>query len=140
MRPALIVAAAVAVLTLAACSSNEGPTDETPEGAVQLFIDSASPTGMSFDQERAYKLLAPDDREELARRAAEASKQGGRRFKASDMLVIERVVPRWQVKRMETDLQGERAVVTLSGAEKAQTSKIVLQKVKGRWAVDLPIE
>jgi hypothetical protein len=138
MRPALIVAVAAAVLAAAACSS-ERPADETPEGAVQLFIDSVSPTGLQFDQERAFKLLAPDDREELSRRAAEASKQGGRPIKASDMLVIERVVPRWQVKRMETDLQGERAVVTLRGEEASQTSKVVLQKVEGRWTVDLPM-
>lgn len=127
-----------AALVLAACSG-EGPTDETPEGAVQLFIDSVSPTGVGFDRERAFKLLAPDDRDELARRAAQASKQGGRRFKASDMLVIERVVPRWQVERMETDLQGERAVVTLRGKERSQTAKVVLQKVDQRWTIDLPM-
>jgi hypothetical protein len=141
MRPTtttLTIAVAVAALGAAACSS-EGPTDETPEGAVQLFIDSVSPTGAGFDQERAVKLLAPDDRDELTRRAEEASKQSGQRFKASEMLIIERVVPRWQVDRMETDLQGQRAVVTLHGKEPSQTSKIVLQKVENRWTVDLPL-
>jgi hypothetical protein len=139
VRPALTFAAALAAALVAAACSSQGPSAETPEGALSLFLETSSPLSREFDRERAFKLLAPEVRRELQRRAAQASKQGGRRFAPSDMLVVERVTPRWQIKRMETRDEGDRAVVTVHGAEPSQTAEVELRREGDGWTVVLPL-
>lgn len=141
MRPEVTFAAiATCVCALAWSCAGEGPTDDTPDGALQLFLDSVNPTKREFDRELAYKLLAPDTQRELTKRAALASKQGKRTFEPQDMLVIERYVQRWQIKRMESDVQGDRAKVTAHGDEASQTAIVDLERVDGHWRVVLPLD
>lgn len=141
MRPEVVFA----VIAISACSfawscAGEGPTDDTPEGALQLFLNSVNPTKREFNREQAYKLLAPDTQRELTKRAGVASKQGKRTFEPQDMLIIERFVQRWQVKRMEADVQGDQAKVTAHGDETSQKSTVDLERVDGHWRIRLPLD
>jgi hypothetical protein len=131
---ALVLSLAMSATLVLGCS-NRGPTDDTPEGALRLFIDAMR----MRDRAAAYALLAPASQQELQSRAQTATKQGGRSFAPDEMLVAERFVLRWEIARMEEDIQGNRATVTVTGAETSQSAEVELQRVDGRWRVILPI-
>ena len=135
----VMIAGAIAAAALMACA-DEGPTDETPEGALSLFLASVNPAERTFDRERAYKLLAPENQQELSKRAAKASKVDGRSFEPSEMLVIERFVQRWPIKNMESEIDGDRAKVTAHGDKASQEAVVDLKRVDGRWRIVLPMD
>jgi len=133
-RRGIRAAAAILVAALAACEQEE-PTDETPEGAVRLLVGSLQ----ARDGDAAYALLAPETRRELARRARAASLQAGRTVAPSEMIAVERHVPRWEIRDVAADGQGDRADVVVRGAAATERAVVQAVRVDGRWRVVLPL-
>lgn len=133
--PATLFALLALSLPLIAGCPGDRPTDETPEGAMTLFLDA---TKIS-DRQKAYDLLAPSSQEALRARAARASKQGGRTVGPEEMLATERFVSRWEITDLDSEENGETAVVTASGSEEDQRARITLERVDGHWRVVLPL-
>lgn len=122
------------LLLLPACPGR-GPTDDTPEGAVSLFLEA-----MRF-QERGdgYRLLAPATRRELEARARAASEESGQTVAPETMLAVERFALRWELGRMSSSIDGDRATVTVTGSEEGQRAEVEAVRVGGHWRVVLPL-
>lgn len=130
MRPHLIAL----LLLLPACPGRD-VTDDTPDGAVRLLLDH-----MRYrDRDRAYALLAPETQRELERRARQASEEAGRDIPPAEMLAVERFVLRWDLGRMSTDIDGDRATVVVSGSEEGQRAEVRCVRVDRHWRVILPL-
>jgi len=126
--------ALIALLLLSACPGH-GPTDATPEGAVEQLL-----TAMRFrDREEAYGLLAPETQRELQRRAREATEQAGRTIEPREMLAAERFLLRWELGRMTSEVSGDDATVTVTGAQEGQRAEVRTKRVDGHWRVILPL-
>lgn len=126
-----------------ACSSP--PTDETPSGALRLFLDAiwSSETHDSDDDEAtltvAYELLDADTRARLARDARLAGALGGREREPWEMLAggasRMMIVPRRAGGMRETiDADGRGATVSLSG-EDGSVAEIRLVLEENGWRV-----
>ena len=133
MRARLLAPVLLAAL-LGACPGRV-PTDQTPEGAVQLLLDAMR----LRDAERAHDLLAAPTRTELARRARQASAEAGRTLAPAEMLAVERFVLRWELGRMRSSIEGDRATVTVAGAESSERAELSCLRENGRWRVVLPL-
>lgn len=135
-------------LVLAAgCSSP--PTDETPSGAVRLFLDAIwSSESLDADDDRvvlttAYELLDHDSRDHLTRDARLAGALGGRTREPWEMLAAGAsrmvVVPRRNGGMREViDPGGQGATVTVTG-EDGTTADVRLVLEDGRWRVMLEV-
>lgn len=124
------------VSTLAAGCPGGRPTDETPEGALTLFLEAM----IQGNGPRAVELLDPDAQRGLAERAAEASRQAGRTLEPADVLAVERFVTNWEIARMTTEETGDSAVVTATGSVEGQRAEVRMRRVEGRWRVVLPLD
>lgn len=130
-------------LFAAACS--EAPSDETPSGTVELFLDALD---RSEHDERAlreaYVLLAASTRRALMERARLAGSLGGREFQPWEMLVRGRsrlaFTPRGGSAGMRESIEGERATVTVTDEDDEHTARVPLVREDGRWriVIDLP--
>ena len=130
-------ASLVALLWLgAAACPGDGPSDRTPEGAVQLFVDAMR----ARSRDAAFALLAESSRRALEERARTASEQSGTEVTAAEMLAVERFVMRWELGRMTARVDGDRATVVVTGAEDSQRAEVALVREDSRWRVVLPID
>lgn len=135
-RALALLATVISLAPIITACSNRGPTDESPEGALQLFLSAMR----SRDRAAAYELLAPASQQVLRQRAEQATEQGGRDFDPADMLAVERFVMRWDVRDTEASIRGEEATVTVTGESEAQRAEVELRNVDGHWRVLLPID
>jgi hypothetical protein len=117
------------------------PTDRTPEGAVRRFLDAMSRTGWdSAAREQAYRLLAPETREELRARAKRTSSLTGRSFEPWDMLARGRFRLRFTPREqggLRAEVEGDRATVEVRGAKPTQRAEVQLVREEGAWRVAL---
>lgn len=127
-----------AILPFLACG---GGPDSSPDGAVRELVrllgDEAYEPGA---RERAFALLDPATRRELARRARAASESTGRPMEAADMLVPGATSFRFQVKRYRVvEERVDRAIVEVRGAGSGETARIRLVREGDAWRVVLPM-
>ncbi len=124
----------LSALLLAACPGDR-PTEDTPEGALTLFLQAVQ----LGDRARAFELLIPEVQDELRRRARDASRQAGHTIEPREMLAVERFALRWDIDQREARIDGDRAVVTITGTEDGQRAEVELRQVDGKWRVVLPL-
>ena len=134
----MIVAVILAGL---ACSS--APTDETPSGALRLWLAAMDRAGQEPSARReAYALLASPARRRLRERAELATSLAGRDFHPWDMLAEGRYRLRFAPKEpggMRERISGERAVVIVTGSREWQVAEVPMRLERGKWRVDLAL-
>ena len=136
VRAALI--AWIATTLLIGCA--DLPSDETPSGAVRLFLDAMDRSDREPEALReAYALLAAPSRRALQERAHLAASLGGREFQPWEMLVQGRYRQSFQVHEgssgMRERIEGERATVTVRSDDGERSAEVPLVLEEGRWRV-----
>jgi len=135
----------IALVPLALLGCTEAPSDDTPSGAVRLFLESMAraehdPSAV----EDAYALLAEDSRRALAERAHLASSLGGRPMEPWDMIARGRFrqtfAPARGSRGMRETVEGNEATVVVENEERDRRAEIQLVREEEGWRVvlDLP--
>jgi len=128
---------AVIFCTFLACRSE--PTDDTPTGALRLFLSAMDRSAVEEDALRqAYDLLAEESRNELMARAREATVLSGKRLDPWSMMVQGRFRMRFAPVRMQESQEGDKARVVVMGPDD-QRSEITLKRESGKWRVLLEL-
>lgn len=128
-------------LLAAACSST--PSDETPSGALEMFLDAMLRSDWDQDAlKEAYGLLSSDARDALRDRAEMANALSGRDFEPWQMLVQGRFRLRFAPRQeggMAERIDGERAVVVVTGERDGERAEVPMVLEDGAWRVDLQV-
>jgi hypothetical protein len=136
LRPLLLGAA---YLALSACARQA--SDETPERAVQEFIDRMQRVhGDVLKSRAAFELLAAPARANLEERARRASAAVGRNVAPEEMLAPSRFYLSFQPRSWSTERGSDWAVVTAEGDSPDERKQIRCVREQGHWKViiDLP--
>lgn len=128
------------VLSLLGSGCADVPSDETPSGALRLFVAAMERSEGDPDALReAYALMAPSSRRALQERAHLAASLGGREFQPWEMLVRGRFRRSFAfgdgARAMRERIHGDRATVTVSAEEGARSARVPLVREDGRWRV-----
>ncbi|MBW2465234.1 MAG: hypothetical protein JRH11_26530 [Deltaproteobacteria bacterium] len=135
-----VLAASLVGLVVSSCSSE--PTDETPEGALTLFLEAMERADWDDTAlEDAYVLLSPAARGALEERAERANALSRREFAPWEMLAQGRFRLRFRPSpgSTETRVEGESAIVTLLGRREGERADVAMVRENGRWRVDLTL-
>lgn len=128
----------LAAVLLAGCG--EEPSDETPEGALRVFLDAMDRSQWEQQALReALELLSPAARHALEQRADRASALAGRDMEGWEMLAQGRFRLRFAPKRrggMKAREHEGSAVVVVRG-ERGQRAEVPMVERDGQWRVDL---
>lgn len=90
----------------------------------------------------AYRMLDVQAREALAERATRATTLAGRRYEPWQMLSQGRYRQRFAAASpggMRERIQGDRAVVIVSGARPDESAEVPLVRERGTWQIVLAI-
>jgi hypothetical protein len=131
----------LAILALAGCS--EPQPQARPVGTVRLFLEvmdrsAADPSAL----EEAYGMLDRGAREALEERAREAASLAGRAYEPWQMLAQGRFRLRFAPDSpggMQERIDGETAVVVVTGRDPGQRAEIPLVREEGLWRIRLRI-
>jgi hypothetical protein len=133
----------ITLVLVAGCGG--APTDDTPSGAVRLFVAAME---RSVDDrrglEQAYHLLSETTRERLVARARMTSALGAAEREPWEMLVEGTAHPRFAPRpggfREHVDASDpDHAVVTVSGSEAGQVAEIPVVREDDGWRVVLEV-
>lgn len=133
-------AACLALVLATACA--DVPSDETPSGALRLFVDAMERSDAEPEALRdAYALMAAPSRRALQERAHLAASLGGREFQPWEMLVRGRFRRSFAFRdrAMREEIHGDRATVTVRGEDGTHSAQVPLLLESGRWRVLLEI-
>jgi hypothetical protein len=120
---------------LPACS--HPPPDETPEGALRLFLDDMDDSDDPTAMRRAYDLLGPTARANLAGRARKTSLLQGRQVEPSDMLAAGLFGLAFRPQAMRVAVVGDRANVEVYGENpKTDHATVACVHVGGGWRIE----
>lgn len=137
IRPLLFVFAFFAV-GLVACDRETA--DSTPERVVKEFIDRMQRVHGSPEASRAaYELLWREAKQNLAERAKRASALSGRKVAPEEMLAPTRFSLRFNPKHYKAKIQGDWAVVTVTGESPNQSYDVKCAREDGAWRVVLEL-
>jgi len=127
---------ALAFALLVGCS--RPPPESTPEGAVRLFLDDMDVAGDDPGaMRRAYELLGPAARANLAERARHTSQLQGRHVEPSDMLAAGLFGLAFRPKIMRPTKTGDRATVEVLGEDpQREHASVVCVREGERWHVE----
>jgi hypothetical protein len=133
-----MVRMSVAVLSLLAACSSE-PTDETPRGALRLFLSAMERSdyddGALFE---AYELLDSQARADLDARASSANALPGRDREPWQMLAQGRFQLRFQPRPdFEEVVDGDRATVIVRGYREGERADVPMVREGDHWRVVL---
>ncbi len=132
LRVAVLV---VAVPLLAGCS--HPPADATPEGAVRLFLDDMDNGDDPAAMHRAYGLLGPTARANLAGRAHRTSRLQGRQVEASDMLAAGLFGLAFRPKAMRGAVVGDSATVEVFGEDpQSEHASVACVREAAGWRIE----
>lgn len=142
MERAYGVALALAALVALGCT--EEPSDETPAGAVRLFLDAMSRSDRDPAALReAYGLLARPARRGLSERARLAESLGGRDIQPWDMIAQGRyrqaITPAPGSRGMRESIEGSRATVTVMDERGQRRAEVPLVREDGGWRIELEL-
>ena len=129
------------LLSLLACTDT--PTDETPSGALRLFLEAMDKSDWDAEARKdAYDLLSRRAREGLAERARMANTLSGRSFEPWEMLAQGRFRLRFAPRRqggMVERIDGDRATVVVTGSRDGERAEVPLVREAEAWRVDLDL-
>jgi hypothetical protein len=118
------------------------PTDETPEGALQLFLIAMDRSEHeSRARAEAYALLGEASRTRLEERAARATALARRRFEPWEMIAQGRYRLRFEARPgdgIEAEIHGDRAVVVVRGRE-GQIARVPMVREDEGWRIELAV-
>jgi hypothetical protein len=132
----------VLVLILSGCSN--APTDETPRGALRLFLSAMERSEHDPEASReAYALLSASTRRSLASRSHFVNSLGGSELEPWDMLVRghfrTNFTPIEGPRGMRERIQGARATVSVQNERGDHRAEVPLVREDGRWRIVLAI-
>jgi len=139
MRRALLATC----LFLLACSDE--PSDATPAGAAQLFVDALELARHDPDaREQVYELLASDARRELVDRARSTTALGAREIAPWEMLVESRSILRFRPAhaaafRPHEGPEPGTATVTVMGEHDGERTDLHLRREDEGWRIVIEI-
>ena len=146
MKPSRLRLAIVTWMALTAVLVALGCRRETvhdrPERVAKEFVERMQ--RVHGDPERAreaYELIASEGKKNLEERAHRASAVAGRKVGPEEMIAPSRFSLRFKPKRYEATIDGDTAIVTITGEVPAsQRKQIRCVAEEGRWRVvlDLP--
>ena len=134
-----LITLAFAVNLLASCRSER--VENTPEQVVEEFVDRMQRVhGDPRAARLAYELLWSEGKRNLAERAKRASAVTGRKVAPEEMLAPSRFSLRFKPSGYATQIQGQWAVVTVSGSgPPAQHAEVHCALEDGQWRVALEL-
>lgn len=140
--PVGLFAAGVVLVLGASCSTT--PSQDTPSGALRLFLEAMDRSASDATAlEEAYRMLDGHARSQLAERARMASALGGGRdFEPWEMLAPGRFRLRFAPARrapMRERITGNKAIVTVTGAEPGQHAEVPMSREGAHWRVALEL-
>lgn len=141
MRPCPSLSLLLGVLALSAACENE-PVDARPERVVEEFILRMRRVhGDPKAARAAYELIWSEARGNLAERAKRTSAVTGREVAPEEMLAPSRFSLKIEPKRYSAGIDGDWAIVTVSGGEGASAVSYDVRCVRedGRWRVVLEL-
>jgi hypothetical protein len=134
-RSGLAAVLAAALPLLSGCS--HAPADATPEGAVRLFLDDMDNGDEPAAMRRAYDLLGPTARANLAGRARRTSRLQGRQVEAWDMLAAGLFGLAFRPKAMRNAVVGDHATVEVFGEDpQSEHASVVCVREAAGWRVE----
>jgi hypothetical protein len=121
---------------LLGCS--RAPPEATPDGALRLFLDDMDVAGDDPSAiRRAYDLLGPAARANLAERARRTSQLQGRHVVPPDMLAAGLFGLAFRPKVMRPTVVGDRATVEVFGEDpQREHASVVCVWEAARWRVE----
>lgn len=129
------------IALLTACAGCFGSADDqTPERAVQTFIDRMQQVHGDLDKATAaFELLAREARDNLAERAKRASAAAGRVVRPEEMLAPSRFHLAFQPRSWSSERGPNWAIVTAEGEGPRERREIRLLREEGAWKVVLEL-
>lgn len=113
------------------------PADATPEGALRLFLDDMDDSDDPTAMRRAYELLGPSARANLAGRAHRTSRLQGRQVEPWDMLAAGLFGLAFRPKAMRAALVGDRATVEVFGEDpQTEHASVSCVHAGGGWRIE----
>jgi hypothetical protein len=117
---------------------SRSPPDATPDGALRLFLDDMDIAGDDLSaMHRAYDLLGPAARANLAERARHTSQLQGRQVQPPDMLAAGLFGLAFRPKVMRPTVVGDRATVEVFGEDpQGEHASVVCVREGRSWHVE----
>lgn len=129
---------------LLASGCSDLPSDETPRGAVRLFLSAMARSEEDPAALReAYGLLSEPTRRALVERERFAESLGASELHPWDMIVRARHRPSFAPARgargMRERIDGDSATVVVTNEDGSRTAEVPLVREDGRWRIVLSI-
>jgi hypothetical protein len=126
---------AFALALSAGCS--HPPADATPEGALRLFLDDMDDGDDPAAMRRAYDLLGPAARANLAGRAHRTSRLQGRQVESWEMLAEGLFGLAFRPKAMRAAVVGDRATVEVFGEDpQSEHASVACVREASGWRIE----
>ncbi len=134
----------LALLLALASGCSTGPSDNEPEGTVDLFLEAMERSEQDASALRdAYARISSSTRRALTERARYAESLGGARLDPWQMLVRGRFrqtfAPAPGRRGIRSEIDGERAVVVYTNEAGDRRAEVPLVLENGRWRIVLDI-
>jgi hypothetical protein len=134
-RGAFALTVALGGIGLAGCS--RPPPDSTPDSAVRLFLDAMDLAGDDPKAiRRAYDLLGPGARANLAERARRTSALQGRQVEPWEMLADGLFGMSFRARVMRPNVVGNRATVEVTGEGPQEHASVICVREGSAWHVE----
>jgi hypothetical protein len=132
------------LIALAAIACSDVPTDETPRGAVRLFLSAMERSEHDDEALReAYALLSAPTRRDLQERAHLATSFGADQLEPWEMLVRggfrQTFTPAPGSRGMRERIDGAEATVVVRNEAGDRRAEVPLVRESGRWRVVLTL-
>jgi hypothetical protein len=144
MRLVTVLCFALAVASLAGCSSSPGPAAQrSPSEVLRQFLAAMDQSaGDDRALRTAYELLASPAQKALEARAARVKSLAGQSLEPWQMLAQGRFRLRFSPapRGMKETIDGDRATVTVTGSGPEERAEVPLVREAGQWRLSLVLD